>query len=156
MNKYQRSLLWNTIWVVLITTIFVVVMINLKNYINKSEAMRTMQQLGQIVLQYRQDSGYLPPEYQINNMKAKLPGSVRLGAMNYRALWISFDAGPETILIYVKKNYRSIMLGPGYIVLKLDGSVEWMGKHHFELVLQSQQSEAETELLEKQIEEKTF
>lgn len=60
--------------------------------------------------------------------------------------WIR--ATPDTILAYARKNYQ-FLVGKGYIVMRLDGHVEWMEKDKFEAVLKKQQTEAEINLLQK-------
>jgi hypothetical protein len=114
MNKRQKALLVEAGTVLFITAVAVVAMINLKDYINRSEAMRAMDQLGQKVIQYRQMHGAVPPESYIDNIKETLEGYVRLGKLHYRARWVSIDAGPDQILAYTKKRYRSSFLDDGY------------------------------------------
>ena len=135
--------------VVVITAIAVVAMINFRDWVNHSEARRAMEHLGQIVLQYRKDHGALPPESYVANIKEDLKGHVRLGELQYRALWIDADSTPDEILAYTEKNYRSLLVGKGYIVLRLDGRVEWMGKKEFKTLLAQQQSPEEIQMLQK-------
>jgi len=145
MNKRQKALLVEAGTVLFITAIAVVAMINLKDYINRSEAMRAMDQLGQKVIQYRRTHGAVPPESYIDSIKETLEGYVRLGKLYYRARWVSIDAGPDQILAYTKKRYRSSFLDDGYAVLWLDGRVEWMPIKEFERLLAHQQSPLEIE-----------
>ena len=79
-----------------------------------------------------------------------MPGHVRLGRVTYRALWISFEATGDEILAYRQVNYRSLFVGSGYVVLRLDGRVEWMKKQQFEELLAHQQTQREIEMLHKQ------
>ena len=134
--------------VVVITAIAVVAMINFRDWVNHSEARRAMEHLGQIVLQYRKDHGALPPESHVANIKEDLKGHVRLGELQYRALWIDSDSTNDEILAYTEKNYRSLLIGRGYIVLRLDGRVEWMGKKEFKTLLAQQQSPEEIQMLQ--------
>jgi len=147
-NKRQKAILVEFITVVVVTAIAVVAMINLKDWVNRSEAMRAMEHLGQEVFKYRKDKGVLPAD--VDNIKKGVPGWVRLGNLRYRARWIDFfEATPDEVLAYTEKNYRSSLLSDGYVVLRLDGRVEWMGQEEFEKLLAEQQSEYEIEMLRK-------
>ena len=147
MNRRQKNILINFITVIVITAAAVVAMVNFKDWVNRSEAMRAMEQLGQIVLQYRKDHGSVPPESYVNAIKENLQGYVRLGHLQYRAQWLDFDSSPDEILAYTGKKYRSL-IGKGFIVLRLDGQVEWMDREHFKTLLAQQQSPGEIEMLE--------
>ena len=46
MNKRQKALLVNFIIVVFVTAAFIVAMTNIKDWLNKSEARRAMEQIG--------------------------------------------------------------------------------------------------------------
>jgi len=46
-------------------------MINLKDWVSRSEAVRSMEQLGQIVLQYRKEHGSVPSEDYIKSIKRR-------------------------------------------------------------------------------------
>ena len=147
MNRRQKNILINFITVIVITAAAVVAMVNFKDWVNRSEAMRAMEQLGQIVLQYRKDHGSVPPESYVNAIKENLQGYVRLGHLQYRAQWLDFDSSPDEILAYTEKKYRSL-IGKGFIVLRLDGQVEWMDREHFKTLFAQQQSPGEIEMLE--------
>jgi len=147
MNRRQKIILRDFVTVIFITAIAVVAMINFKDWINRSEARRAVEQLGQIVLQYRKDNGALPPESYVDNIKKALEGSARLGELQYRALWIDSDSKPDEILAYTEKDYSSLLVGNGFIVLRLDGRVEWMGKKEFKKILKQQQSPEEIQTL---------
>ncbi|MHC4911891.1 MAG: hypothetical protein ACYTE5_02680 [Planctomycetota bacterium] len=150
MNKRQKAILINFTAVIVATAIAVAAMINFKDWINRSEATRAMQQLGKIVLQYRKDHGSVPPESYVDRIKENLEGHVRLGTLRYRARWIDFESTPDEILAYTEKNYHSLLFfGKGFIVLRLNGTVEWMGKQQFETLLAQQQSQIEKELTQK-------
>jgi hypothetical protein len=148
-NRRQKSILINVISVIIITSIAVVAMINLKDWVNRSEAMRAMEDLGKLVLQYRNENGSVPPQSYVDNIKTNLKGHVRLGDLQYRALWIDFDSTPDDVLAYVEKKYRSLVLSSGFIVLRLDGRVEWMQKQQLDVLLARQQSRMEIEILPK-------
>ena len=149
MNRRQRAILIDFTIVITITAVAVAAMINFKDWVNHSEAMRAMEQLGQEVLRYREEHGSVPPESYIDGIKEKLEGYVRLGELRYRALWIGFEATPDEILCYAERNYHSILLSDGVIVLRLDGRVEWMGKKDFDAILARQQSPGEVQMLRK-------
>ena len=149
MNRRQKAILINVISVISITSIAVVAMINLKDWVNRSEAMLAMEDLGKMVLQYRQENGSVPPQSYVDNIKTNLKGHARLGDLQYRALWIDFDSTPDDVLAYVEKKYRSFVLSNGFIVLRLDGRVEWMQKQQLDILLARQQSRMEIEILPK-------
>ena len=146
MNIREKKLLTETVLILAITIAAVVGMVNLKDWINRSEAMRAMRQLGQKVSEYRKLKGSLPPESYVTDIKQTLEGYVRLGKVQYRARWIDFQAGPDEILAYTHKYYRSSFLPDGYVVLRLDGRVEWMVKEKFQKVLTQHQSQAEVQI----------
>ncbi len=132
--------------VITATAIAVTAMINFKDWVNRSESVLAMDSLGKAILRYRTENGSVPPESYVNNIKSDLPGNVRVGDMRYRALWISFDSPPDTILAYTEKKYHSLFLHNGVIVLRLNGHVEWMDTHEFETLLAKQQSPVEKQM----------
>ncbi len=148
MNKRQRSIIANFIFVTAGTAIFVGAMINVKDVINKSEAIRAMELLGEGVRKYRDNYHSTPPESFFNRLENSI-SMVRLGEVQYRAQWIGFDDGPDTVLAYSRKNYR-FFVKRGYVVMRLDGSVEWIKRGEFLKLLKKQQTEAEVKLLNKQ------
>jgi len=147
MDRRQKAILIRFIAIMVITAIAVVAMINFKDWVNRSEAMLAMEHLGQTVLRYRKEYGSVPSESYVNGIRDSLPGNVRLGNLQYRARWIDFEPTPDEILAYTKKKYHSLLLGNGFIVLRLDGRVEWMGKKEFETLLSQQQSPMEIEMM---------
>jgi len=147
-NKRQKAILVKFITVIVITAVAVVAMINFKDWVNRSEAMRAMEHLGQMVLQYRKNHGSVPPESYVDGIKEDLEGHVRLGNLRDRARWLDFESTPDEILAYTEKNYRSLLVGKGYVVLRLDGRVEWMGKREFETLLAQHQSPMEIQMLQ--------
>ncbi|MCK4914172.1 MAG: hypothetical protein KAI59_03650 [Planctomycetes bacterium] len=147
MQKRQRNILMNFSAVIIVTIIAVVAMINLRAWINRSEAMRAMEHLGKIVLDYRSKYNSVPPQSYVDDAEKKLIGSVRLGQLNYRALWIDFGASPEEVLAYTEKDYHSLFVGSGFVVLRLDGSVQWLPKQEFEKLLSKQQSPEELQMI---------
>jgi len=145
MNRRQKAILRNFIIVMLITAIASFAMINFKDWVNRSEAMRAMEHLGQIVLQYRKEHGQVPPQSYLDRQRSSLQGNIRLGKLNYRALWIDFESTPDEILCYTEKKYDSLFVSSGFIVLTLDGRVRWMGKQDFLTLLAKQQGPMEIE-----------
>jgi hypothetical protein len=139
MNKRQKSLISEFILVCVIIIVAVMALLNFKDYVNRTEAMRAMTQLGQLALDYRRERGSVPPEYYVKEIKEQLEGRARLGRLVYRARWIEYGAKGDEILAYTRGGYGMI-LGSGYIVLRLDGRVEWMGEKEFKKLLDSQQS----------------
>ena len=146
MNRRQKLVLRDFVIVIVITAIAVVAMLNFKDLVNRSEARRAMEQLGREVVEYRKTRGSVPRESYIDSIKEDLEGHLRLGKLQYRGRWIDFESPPETILAYTKGNYRSFLLGKGYIVLRLNGEVQWMGRQEFESLLAQQQSPTEIEM----------
>jgi hypothetical protein len=149
MNKRQKAILIEFVAVLVITAAAVVAMINFKDWVNRSEAMRAMEHLAQIALDYRAKNGSLPPQSYVDSIKDGLEGHARLGDLQYRGLWIDFESTPDEILAFTGKNYRSFLVGKGHVVLRLDGRVEWMNNRDFETLLARQQSRAEMEMLQK-------
>lgn len=145
MNRKQKSIIINFIGVICCTAVFMIVMVNVRGVLNKSEAMRTMELLGQQVHEYREKHRSSPPESFIITQRQNMKDA-RLGEMIYRAQWIGYNPKPDDILAYSKKTYGFIA-GNGYVVMFLDGSVKWMERTEFEELLGQHQSEAERELL---------
>jgi hypothetical protein len=146
MNKKQKWVLTNFALVSLITGAAVVGMIELKNWVNRSESVRAMEQLQNAVSAYKQKNGSVPPESYIDGMIKSFEGQPRLGNLNYRARWIKFDSPPDTILAYVRKEFHSLLFHPGAIVLRFDGRIEWMDKASFDKSIVSQQTPLELEM----------
>ncbi len=149
MNRRQKAILIEFAVVIAVTAIAVVAMINFRDWVNHSEAMRAMEHLGREVFQYREEHSSVPPESYVDSIKKTLEGYARLGDLRYRALWIDFECPPDEILAYTKRNYHSLLLGKGFIVLRLDGRIEWMEKREFKTLLAQQQSPEEIEWLGK-------
>ncbi|MGB2807506.1 MAG: hypothetical protein WBC22_07190 [Sedimentisphaerales bacterium] len=141
--------------VIVITAIAVVAMFHFKDVVNRSEAMRAVDRLRQRIKQYRDEYGSVPPESWIGMQRENLPGSARLGDLQYRGLWIDPDSTPDEILAYAERDYYSLFVGKGYIVLRLgavlvdDGRVEWIDMKEFKTLLSQQQSPEEIQMLQK-------
>ncbi|MHA2497430.1 MAG: hypothetical protein ACXAEI_18310 [Candidatus Hodarchaeales archaeon] len=147
MNKRQKAILAEFLAVMLITAVAVLAMINFKDWVNRSEAIRAMESLSKKILEYRQTHGSVPPKSWVDEQTERLPGYVRLGDLQYRGLWIDFESTPDEILAYAERNYKSLLVEKGYVVLRLDGRVEWLGKQEFETLLARQQSQSEIQML---------
>ena len=111
MNKRQKNVLIRFLAVIFITVAILIAMINFKDWVNRSEATKGMENLGNIVLDYRQKHGSVPPESYVDNIRRQLEGHVRLGDLRYRARWIDFGSTGDEILAYTEKNYSSQLLG---------------------------------------------
>ena len=152
MNVRQKKLVANIVVVITFTVAMVAGFANIKNVINRSEAMRAMELLGAEILKYRKTYGSLPPEYYIKQYIDKI-GAVRLSDFHYRAPWIEFGSEPnEIILAYSEKNYKGFVKA-GSIVLRLNGKVEWINKKQFEQTLAVQQKQQELEWLKEHLQE---
>ena len=149
MNRRQKVILIKFVSVIIATAVAVIAMINFKDWVNRSESMRAMEHLGKMVLQYRKENGSLPPDSFVDGIRENLEGSPRMGALYYRGQWINFECPPHEILSYTYRNYHSLILSEGYIVLRLDGRVEWMSKKNFEPLLGKQQSPMEIQMQQK-------
>ena len=147
MNRRQRTLLTESSLVLAATVLAVIGLIHLKDYVNRSEAMRAMDQLGRQILEYRRQYGSLPAESFVSAVKGRVEGAVRLGNVRYRALWIGLDAPADTILAYSHKRYPASFLADGYVVLRLDGTVAWMAVPRFTGLFAAQRAFAEPNVL---------
>jgi hypothetical protein len=143
-NRRQRALLTESLFVLLATVAAVVGMVQLKDYVNRSEAMRAMTQLGQRILEYKRQYGSLPSQSFVDSIKGDVEGAVRMGNVNYRAQWIGLDAPSDTILAYSRKRHPSSFLKDGYVVLRLNGTVEWLSTHQFAALFATQRTPTES------------
>lgn len=146
MDKRQRAIVFEVVTVLVVTLIAVVAMINFKDYINRSEAIGAMEQVGRIVAEYRRQHKRVPSESLVKAEMANIKGALRLPGMVYRGLWIDLEAEPNDILAYAEKNYPASLLDDGYVVLRFDANVLWMNVEEFEALLAEQQSEVEIEM----------
>ncbi len=143
MNRRQKALLTESMLVVAATALAVVGMMHLRDYINRSEAMRALDQLGRRVLEHRTRYGSLPPESFVTAIRGELEGAVRMGNVKYRALYIGPDAPADTVLAYSERRYPSCFIGKGFVVLRLDGTVLWMPVDQFASLFATQRTPAE-------------
>ena len=147
LNSRQRSIVNNFLFVITVTIAAVLFIIVLREYVNRTEATRAVEHLGKIVLKYREEKGFVPPESYILGVKVKLEGSARIGNLHYRALWIDSECGNDEILAYTRTGGNAIFLGSGFVVLRLDGSVEWMKEKDFKELFTRQQDPMEVQML---------
>jgi type II secretory pathway pseudopilin PulG len=146
-NRRQKDVLIDCTIVIVVTVIAIVSMINFKDWVNRSEAMRAMQHLSQVVLRYRNENGSVPPQSYVDSIRENLEGHIRLGKLIYRAQWLDLESTPDEILAYSEKKYRSF-IGKGFVVLRLDGTVEWLDKKKFQTILNQQQNPLEIQTLQ--------
>lgn len=147
-HKQQKLLLIRLTIVVIVTVISVLAMAVVKDWINRDEALRAMNELSVAIKNYKKANGAVPPQSYVDKIREELQGDPRLGKLYYRARWINYQSKPDEILAYVEKNYRTVVLKPGAIVIRLDGRVEWMEQKEFRKLLASQQSLTEIKLTE--------
>jgi hypothetical protein len=146
MNNRQKALLTESVLVLAATIGAVLGMMHLKDYVNRSEALRAMDQLGRRVLEYRRQHGSLPPESFLASIKDDLEGAVRMGNVKYRALYLGLDAPADTILAYSERHYSSSFVQDGYVVLRLSGKVEWLPTAQFAALFATQRTPAEADV----------
>ena len=72
-----------------------------------------------------------------------------MGSLRYRALYIGPNAPGQTILAYSLKTHPSSLLRDGYVVLRLDGTIEWMPADRFSALFATQRTPAEPRLPER-------
>ena len=148
MNKRQKNILRDFATVIIVTVLAVAAMIGFKDWVNRSEARQAIEQLGQIVLQYRKEHGSVPPESYIDGIRENLRGRARLGKLNYRAIWIGFESTEDEILAY-SQTKSHLLFQDDFIVLRLNGNVEWMNEKKLDHILAKQQTRNEIEMLKK-------
>lgn len=156
MNRRQKALLIEAIFVIALTITAVAAMLNLRDYINRRQAKLALTVLGNRIKKYRAKYGLVPPQAWVDGQRETLPGNVRLGQLHYRARWIDADSDPNEILAFAFKKSRSLILKDGYLLLKLkevltpdlntNVNVQWMDKEHFEALLARQQSPLEIQI----------
>jgi hypothetical protein len=153
-KRRQKTILRDFVTVMVITAIAVVAMMIFKDFVNRSEAMQVMGHLGQVIKQYRDEHGSVPPKTWVDRQRENLPGNIKLGNLQYRARWVTFESTPDEFLAYTEANYN-LLVGKGYIVLRLsavlrdDGYPEWIGRKEFKTLLAQLQSPEEIQMLQK-------
>lgn len=138
----------NLISTVVIISLFIFGFGNFKDFINKREAIRGFNQLGEKIIDHRKHSGQLPGESSIESLREQVEGAARVGVIRYRAQWIGIDSPPNTIVAYAEKEY-DWLIGSGVVVLLLDGQVLYLAPKEFNKLLSQQQTLAEAKEMEK-------
>ena len=142
MDRRQKKLIANIVVVIAFTAAMVAGFANVKNIINRSEAMRATELLGKEILSYKHTYGSLPSENYARQFIEQI-GAVRLGDFQYRAQWIEFGCDPNaTILAHAEKKYAGFVKS-GVVVLWLSGKTEWIDKKHFGEIIKAQQKKQE-------------
>ncbi len=145
MRQKQKKMIINLVFVLMSTFILAGVVAGIKDFFNRTEALKAMDIMGQKILEYRNKHFSLPPKTWARNQLEK-SGYIRLGKFVYRAQWITADDPPDTILAYSQKNYMPIV-GDGAVVLTLQGEACWMENTEFEKLLKKQQKPAEMQMI---------
>jgi len=83
MNQQQKRIVANFVAVIVLTIAAVIAMIHLKDWVNRSEATKAMNQLSQEICRYRKANGAVPPESYIDSIKKTLQGHARFGGFQY-------------------------------------------------------------------------
>jgi len=79
-NRKQKNLVVNVITVVVFTTVMIAGFAYIKDGVNRSEAIRSMNILGKELLRYRSSYGSLPPETYVKQYSDAI-GAVRLPSL---------------------------------------------------------------------------
>lgn len=159
MNRRQKAILVDISTVVVITTIAVAGILNMRDYFNRREARMAMMVIGERVKQYRAEHGLVPSESWVDSQREDLVGNVRLVNFHYLGRWIDLDSDPDEILAYTQNKSRSPLFEDGYLVLRLKEvlsrdkdvkvNIEWLKEKEFEDLLSKQLRQLEIEMLRK-------
>jgi hypothetical protein len=143
LNKRQLSVIRHFLVVIVVTLLFVFGLINLRDSLNRSEMNREMEVLATSIKDYRQRNGSLPSESWI---RTQVQSFVRLANLEYRAKSVLYDSPPETIVASCMQNSYSMLVKKAYIVLRLDGSVEWLAPDVYAKAIKEQDIATQNEL----------
>ena len=135
MNRRQKRLIVEASLVVSLTALAVVAMVNLKDWINRREALLAMKQLSEKIQAYKQTYGTVPPEQTVLLWTDSVSGRARLGKLTCRNDPVTVEVDPNAILAYTQQRYRSLLVHDGYIVVRVNGSVAWMTPPEFQTAL---------------------
>lgn len=127
----KKKVLIDVAVVLVITALSVVGIIHLKDYINRRDALLAVEQLGEKILAFRESQGTLPSEETVQTLMNEVSGRTRLGRFTYRASEITPESKPDTLLAFTQQDYKSLIVSNGYIVLRLDGTVQWLDTQQF-------------------------
>jgi len=134
MNRRQRALLIESLIVLAVTLVAVTVLINLKDWTNRREALRAMANISQQVQAYEREHGSIPTPDYIDSLKDSAPGHARLGELKYPSRTAEHNSPDTDILAYTQQRYRSYLIRSGYVVLFRNGQVSWMLPEQFQSV----------------------
>lgn len=143
LNKRQLSVIRHFLFVIIVTLLFIFGLINLRDGLNRSEMQREMEVFATAVKDYRQQNKALPPESWV---QPQVRNFVRLGGVQYRAKSILYDSPPDTIIASCKQRTYSVFVKTAYIVLRLDGRVEWLSPPVYEKTIKEQDQAVQSEL----------
>ena len=135
MNRRQKALLIESLIVLGVTVVAVTVLINLKDWTNRREALRAMANISQQIQAYEREHGSMPSPDYIDSLKESAPGRARLGKLKYPTHSIEHNSPDTAILAYTQQRYRSFLIHSGYVVLYWNGQVSWMLPEQFQSVL---------------------
>ena len=106
-----------------------------------------MHVLSKEVFAFREKYGSLPSESYVKEF-IEQTDLVRIGVLQYRAAWIDYGSEPNsTILAYSQKIYSGFVKS-GYVVLWLNGKVEWIEQKNFDNILNKQQKTQELQWIQ--------
>jgi len=134
MNKKQRGMLVRLVVVIVITVGMVFAMVNVKEVVNKKEAMLAAKNLNIEILKYKQANNKWPLKNYVDEKAEQVRGRARLGEVKYRGDALGYVSS-EDIVFYIKRDYSGLFLDDGYIVAKVSGKVEWLGDEEFNLLM---------------------
>jgi hypothetical protein len=143
LNKRQLSVIRHFLVVIIVTLLFIFGMVNLRDGLNRSEMQREMENLAASIKNYRQKNNSLPPESWI---QPQLEGFARLSGADYRAKFVFYDSPPDTIIASCKQKSYSMLVKTAYIVLRLDGRIEWLSPEVFDKAMKEQEEARQLEL----------
>lgn len=126
MNRKQKNLAVRFLVVVSLTLLTVVLMFDIRAWVNYSEARKAMEQLGEITTDYREKNNCVPPQSYIESVRNQIEGGARIGDFTYRGQWIEFDSPEDEILAYTRIAYPSLFADKGFIILQLNGEISWL------------------------------
>src|SRR4030042_5886805 len=125
MNKRQKIIIAKLVIVVTVTIFAAVVLMNLKAVCLRREAVRAMANLSLEIMKYKKAYIFLPPQEYLDTIIRDTKVQGLLGNVQYRSLTTT-DAKEDEILAYTETNYHTMFHKDNCLVIRLNGSVEWM------------------------------
>ena len=138
MNKKQRSMLLRLGAVIVITAAMVIAMVNIKEVVNKKEAMLAAKNLNIEILKYKQANNKWPLQSYVDEKAEQVYGRARLGNFEYRGGLLGYVGSDDTVVFYIKRDYSGMFLDSGYIAAKVSGEVEWLSEQEFDSLMSFQ------------------